>query len=194
MKSCKSSETRFAKVSRPSEPSSSGKRPFKIWQKQFFVRVQRRKFFVKNWFDQNKMMWKLPPQPEKSYKKQTKNQRPPALAWPEHDRSVIMLALAWPIPVMLSIWQYGSCAEPCCSDSRRSSFRCCWANSLRFSSHVYRNPGLRTQAWKNKKAFLFCQNVSIMFSNIFDFGWGTLPPRPPGFWLGGRQRHPRLPP
>ena len=33
MKSCKSSETRFAKVSRRSEPCSRGKRPFKVSKK-----------------------------------------------------------------------------------------------------------------------------------------------------------------
>ena len=35
MKSCKSSETRFAKVSRRPEPCSRGKRPFKVSQKSF---------------------------------------------------------------------------------------------------------------------------------------------------------------
>ena len=30
------------------------------------------------------------------------------------------------------------------------------------------------------------------FSKFFDFGWGALPPRPPGFWLGG-QSPPRPP-
>ena len=35
MKSCKSSETRFAKVSRRSELCSRGKRPFKVSQKSF---------------------------------------------------------------------------------------------------------------------------------------------------------------
>ena len=43
MKSCKSSETRFAKVSRRSEPCSRGKRPFKV--SMFFFGVRRVDFF-----------------------------------------------------------------------------------------------------------------------------------------------------
>ena len=38
---------------------------------------------------------------------------------------------------------------------------------------------------KIKKIFIFFEN----FRNFF--GWGALPPRPPGFWLGG-QSTPRL--
>ena len=45
MKSCKSSETRFAKVSRRSEPCSRGKRPFKV-SIFFFWHVAGRFFFL----------------------------------------------------------------------------------------------------------------------------------------------------
>ena len=31
------------------------------------------------------------------------------------------------------------------------------------------------------------------FFRFFDFGWGALPPRPPGFWLGGQSPLRRLP-
>ena len=43
MKSCKSSETRFAKVSRRSEPCSGGKRPFEVSKKNRNSRVGVRK-------------------------------------------------------------------------------------------------------------------------------------------------------
>ena len=43
MKNCKSSETRFAKVSRRSEPCSGGKRPFEVSKKNRNSRVDFRK-------------------------------------------------------------------------------------------------------------------------------------------------------
>ena len=49
--------------------------------------------------------------------------------------------------------------------------------------HVYRNPGLRTQAWKNKKTFFFPKFFDY-FSNFFDFGWGAAP-QTPRFLAGG---------
>ena len=43
--------------------------------------------------------------------------------------------------------------------------------------------------WKRQ----LTRKVFIFFQIFFGFGWGALPPGPPGFWLGG-ERPPPPPP
>ena len=76
MKCREVSETRFAKVSRRSEPCSRGKRPFKAWifVVVFGVQNSKRKLPKNNRYNET------PPHPKNLFKKpQRENHRPPVL-------------------------------------------------------------------------------------------------------------------
>ena len=49
--------------------------------------------------------------------------------------------------------------------------------------------GERTLVSKTQKYFLLFRKKFEKKQFFFDFGWEALPPRPPGFWLGGQSPH-----
>ena len=64
-----------------------------------------------------------------------------------------------------------------------------WLTAMRFPqgntetfSVMGATPGRSMVDWKRQ----LTRKLLFFFQIFFGFGWGALPPRPPGFWLGGQ--------